>query len=66
MKNKGEISMDENRVETVDRNAEIADLFAEKTESIESNKKIDAEIALVKADLNQMEQKQGLNNKESR
>ena len=58
--------MDENRVETVDRNAEIADLFAEKTESIERNIEIDGEIALAKAELNRMEQKQGLNNKESR
>lgn len=58
--------MDENRVETVDRNAEIANFFAEKTESIERNKNIDVEIALAKADLNQMEQEQGLNNEESR
>ena len=57
MKNKGEINMDETKVETIDRNAEIAELFAHKTELIERNKMIDGELDLAKSELKEREQR---------
>lgn len=53
-------------MDAVDRNEEIADLYAQKTELIERNKMIDGELTLAKADLKQMEQELGLNKSESR
>ncbi len=53
-------------MDVVDRNEEIADLYAQKTELIERNKMIDGELTLAKEDLKQMEQELGLNKSESR
>lgn len=53
-------------MDVVDRNEEITDLYAQKTELIERNKMIDGELTLAKADLKQMEQELGLNKSESR
>lgn len=47
--------MEDNNVEKIDRNAEVAELLAHKNELIERNVMIDGELDLAKSQLKEME-----------